>query len=135
MEISQINHLAVIACAALNLAFGALWYSPAMFYDAWKTENGLQDADFDEVNFAKLYTLSFGLALIMAYYLAILLSGPATSWIQGLMSGFFLGCAGCVPIFTAIALFEKRSWRYIGINGAYIIIYFSMIGLILGVWR
>ena len=43
MEQININHLAVIACAIANLALGALWYSPAMFYKAWKKENNFTD--------------------------------------------------------------------------------------------
>lgn len=135
MEFSNINHLAVLLCAALNLALGALWYSPVMFYDAWKKENGLNDIDFEDVNFAKLYTLSFSLALIMSYNLAFFLSAQTTDWLWGLTAGFLAGFGWCAPIFIAIALFEKRSWRYIAINATYIVLYFSMIGFILGVWR
>ena len=39
MENIYINHFAVIICAFANLALGALWYSPVLFYNAWKNEN------------------------------------------------------------------------------------------------
>ncbi|MBK7038606.1 MAG: DUF1761 domain-containing protein [Bacteroidetes bacterium] len=38
-------------------------------------------------------------------------------------------------IFTIVALFEQRSWKYILINGGYITIYFTLVGFILGIWR
>ncbi|MBL7728827.1 MAG: DUF1761 family protein, partial [Dinghuibacter sp.] len=45
MEQVYINHWAVWVCAAANLALGALWYSPVMFFNAWKKENRLNDED------------------------------------------------------------------------------------------
>jgi len=34
-----------------------------------------------------------------------------------------------------IALFERRSWKYIVINGGYMTVSFTVMGLILGAWR
>lgn len=69
MEI-HINHFAVIVCAIANLALGALWYSPAMFYHAWKKENGLTDEQLKKLNPPKVYGLSFILALLISYNMA-----------------------------------------------------------------
>ena len=38
-------------------------------------------------------------------------------------------------IFSIIALFERRSWRYILISSGFITVYFTRIGLILGLWQ
>ncbi|MEL7119165.1 MAG: DUF1761 domain-containing protein [Bacteroidota bacterium] len=135
MESIYINHLAVFVCAVINLAVGALWYSPPMFYNAWKKENGLTDADFEKTNMGKLYGISFILALIMSYNMAFFLGDSSTDWTWGMSAGFFTGFGFCAMIFTAIALFEKKSWRYILINSGYIIFYFTLIGFILGIWR
>ncbi len=130
-----INHLAVVCCAVLNLVVGALWYSPALFYKAWKKENHLTDADFENTKMGKLYGISFVLALIMSYNMAFFLGDANTDWIWGTSAGFFTGFGFCAMIFTAIALFEKKSWRYIFINSGYIIIYYTLIGFVLGIWR
>ena len=50
MEEIYINHWAVLVCAVSNLALGAIWYSPAMFYKSWEKENGLTDEDLQKVN-------------------------------------------------------------------------------------
>lgn len=135
MENMFINHWAVFSCAFLNLVLGAVWYSPLLFFKAWKKENGLTDEDFKTVNMGKMYTVSFILALIMSYNMAFFLGDPNTNWWWGLTAGFLTGFGFCVMIFAAIAIFELRSFRYILINGGYIIIYFCLIGLILGLWR
>ncbi len=43
MENLYINHFAVVVCAIANLALGALWYSPVLFYKGWLSETGLND--------------------------------------------------------------------------------------------
>lgn len=130
-----INHWAVFSCAGLNLMMGALWYSPVLFYKSWKKENHLDDKDFEKVSMGKLYTLSFVSSLVMSYNMAFFLGDADTDWVWGVTAGFLTGFGWCSMIFTVIALFELRSWKYIMINGGYIILYFTLIGLILGLWR
>lgn len=135
MENIFINHFAVFVCAIANLLLGALWYSPALFYNAWKKENNLKDDDFENTKMAKLYVLSFVLALIISYNMAFFLGDSGTDWVWGISVGFFTGFGFCTMIFVVIALFEQKSWRYILINSGYITFYFTMIGFILGIWR
>ncbi len=135
MENMFINHWAVFTCAVANLVVGAIWYSPALFYKAWQRENSLSDEDLAKVNFPKLYTITFIIALIISYNLAFFLSDDKTDWIWGASAGFLAGFGWAAMIFTVIALFEQRSWKYIFINGGYIVIYFTLIGFILGIWR
>lgn len=135
MENIYINHWAVLAGAIFNMLLGATWYSPALFYNAWKTENNLTEEQIKKANPAKIYGISFLLAYIMSYNLAFFLGDTGTDWLWGLSAGFLAGFGWAAAIFTAIALFEQKSWRYIFINSGYIIIYFSVTGLILGIWR
>jgi len=135
MENMIINHWAVLVCAIFNLVLGAIWYSPALFFNVWKRENGLTDDDLKNINPAKTYTITFLLAYFMSYNLAFFLGDANTDWSWGLTAGFLAGFGWAAAIFTVIALFELKSWKYIFINGFYIIIYFSVIGLILGAWR
>jgi uncharacterized membrane protein len=135
MENFHINHWAVLVCAVANLALGALWYSPALFYNAWKKENNLTDEQLKTMNPAKVYTITFILALITSYNLAFYLGDDKTDMAWGTTAGFLTGFGFCTIIFSIIALFELRSWKYILINGGYITVYFTLIGFILGIWR
>ncbi len=67
----------------------------------------------------------------MAFNLAVFLSndGVTASW--GATAGFGWAAFGI----GIIALFEKRSWKYILINGGYMTVAFVVMGLILGAWR
>ena len=135
MENMNVNHLAVVVCALLNLVVGAIWYSPAMFFKPWKETNGFTDEDLKKSSPARTFGITLILSLIISYNLAFFLSDAATDWKWGLTAGFLAGFGWSAAIFTIVALFEMRSWKYILINSGYIIIYFSLIGLILGAWR
>lgn len=135
MENMYINHWAVFTCAAANLLVGGLWYSPLLFFKAWKKENNLSDDDLKKSNPAITYSITFVLALIMAYNLAFFLGDDKTDAAWGTTAGFLAGFGWASLIFAVIALFEQKSWKYIFINGGYIVVYFTLIGFILGAWR
>lgn len=135
MEQFQINHWAVLSCAAMNLLLGALWYSPALFYKAWKTENNLSDEDMKKASPAKMYGVTCILSVIMSYNLAFFLGDAKTDLAWGATAGFLTGFGFSAMIFTVVALFEQRSWKYIFINGGYITVYYTLAGLIIGAWR
>ncbi len=74
MEDLNVNHWAVIVSAISNLAVGALWYSPLLFYRAWQKETGLTDEILKTINPAKLYTLSCLFSLVICYNMAFFLA-------------------------------------------------------------
>ncbi|MEO7838479.1 MAG: DUF1761 domain-containing protein [Anaerolineales bacterium] len=135
MESLYINHIAVFVCAIANLALGALWYSPALFYKAWARETNLSEEQLAKSNPAKTYGLAFLFAWVISYNLAFFLGDANTDAAWGTTAGFLAGFGFSALIFAIIALFEQRSWKYILINGGYITVYFTLIGFILGVWR
>lgn len=135
MQQFYINHWAVMTCAVVNLVLGALWYSPLLFYKAWMTENNFSDEDLKKVNPAKIYGITLLLSVIISYNLAFFLGDDKTDMVWGTTAGFLAGFGFSALIFSVIALFEQRSWKYILINGGYITIYFTLIGFILGTWR
>ncbi len=135
MEDIYINHFAVLVSAIANLALGALWYSPVLFYKAWKTENNLSDEDLKRINPAKTYGFTFLFSLLMSYNLAFFLGDAQTGMAWGATAGFLSGFGFAALIFAIVALFEMKSWKYIFVNGGFIVIYFTMIGAIIGLWR
>jgi Protein of unknown function (DUF1761) len=135
MENLYINHLAVILCALANLALGALWYSPFLFYRGWLHETGLSEERLSKSNPAKTYGLTFLFALVISYNLAFFLGDASTTAAWGATAGFLAGFGFSALSFAIVALFEQRTWKYIFINGGFITVYFTLIGFILGLWR
>ena len=135
MENFHINHLAVFVCALLSLVIGALWYSPVLFFRAWQKETGLTDEQVAKANPLKTYSLTLFLAWMISYNLAFFLGDSKTTWRWGLVAGLLAGVGWAVTMFAIISLFEQRTFKYVLVNCGYITVYFTLIGLVLGIWR
>jgi hypothetical protein len=129
-----INYLAVIAAAVSTFAIGGVWYSPLMFHKAWAATNGLSEADLKGGE-ARIFGTAFVLALVMAANLAAFLSGPETTVAWGATAGALTGVGWVMPAIATLALFERRAFSYVAINGGYFIVAFIVMGAILGAWR
>lgn len=130
----MINHLAVIVAALSDLLVGALWYSPILFYKAWMNANGFTDEILKKGNPGIIYGLTCVLALVISYNLAFFLADDKTDTMWGLTAGFLAG-VWAASAFAIVGLFERRSLSYILINTGYMLVAFSLKGLILGAWR
>ena len=84
---------------------------------------------------ARIFGIAFVLALVMAVNLAAFLSGPETTVAWGTAAGALTGLGWVAPAIATVALFERRSVRYIAINGGYFAVAFVVMGAILGAWR
>jgi hypothetical protein len=134
MENIYINHLAVFICAVMSLVIGFLWWSPFLFQKPCQAEVGLSDEQLAKANPAKTFGLTFLLAWLVSYNLAFFLGAPETTWRWG-VGAALLAALWVVAMLTIIALFEQRTFRYIAINCGYVVVYFAVIGFILGIWR
>ena len=131
----EINYLAAVAAAISTFVIGGLWYSPLLFHHAWARANGLTEADLAKGSAGKIFSIAFALALVMAFNLAAFLGAPDTTIAWGAMAGALTGLGWVAPAIATIALFERRSFAYIAINGGYFAVAFTVMGLIIGAWR
>ena len=53
----------------------------------------------------------------------------------GLQAGVLAGLGFAAMPFAIVAMFEKKSLKYILINGGYITVAFALKGFIIGAWR
>jgi hypothetical protein len=134
MENFYINHLAVFVCAVMSLVIGGIWWSPLLFARPWQAANGFTDEQLAKMNPVRTFGITLLLAWIMSYNLAFFLGASGTTWQWGVAAGL-LTAVWVVGMFIIIALFEQRSLKYIAINCGYVIVYFTVIGFILGIWR
>ena len=135
MPTSPVNWIAVAAAAVSMFALGAVWYSPALFGKRWQRAAGVTQADIERGSPVQIFGLALVCALIMAANLAMFLAAPDTTPTWGATAGLLAGFGWVTLAIAVIALFERRSWTYVAINGGYMTVAFVMMGLILGVWR
>ena len=130
----DINLLAVAVAALSTFLIGGLWYSPALFYKPWLRANGFSEADVQKGNSGVIFGLTFLFALIMAANLAAFLAAPGTTLAWGATAGA-LTAVWVVLGIAVVALFERRPWSYILVNGGYWLVSFVVMGAIIGAWR
>jgi len=134
MENVSINFMAVVAAALSMFLIGGFWYSPALFGRQWLKEIGKEDSFLESGNKLVIFGGAFLLALIMAFNLAGFVSGYE-SWTWGLIGGVLAGLGWVAMGLGIIYLFERRSLRLFAINAGYLVISFTVMGLILGIWK
>jgi hypothetical protein len=130
--ISHLNWIAILAAASSVFLIGGLWYS--FFEKPWMAENNFTKELLRQRKLPLVFGLSFLFSFIMAFNLAMFIGTKATV-AYGLMAGFLAGFCWIFFSIAIIALFEKRSVKYVLINGGYITVAFSVMGAILGAWH
>ena len=134
MIMSSINWIAVLVAGLSAFILGGVWYSPALFGNAWMKENKLTVEDVKKGNKSKIFGWSLVITLIMSVNLAMFLADQKTDIVWGTIAGLLAG----VWVFAGIAitgLFEHKTGKYIFINGFYQLIALALMGAILGLWR
>jgi len=139
MDISSINIFAVLVATLSTFLVGWLWYGP-LFGKTWMNAVGLTEEQIQQGNMLKIFGFAFFFELIMAFNLAVFLTGSpeAAEMMNAKMGAFYGFLAGFGWVFFALAvnsLYEQKSWKYIFINGGYWTVTFTVMGLILGAWK
>ncbi len=129
------NYLAILAAAVSAFVIGGLWYSPAMFNQAWMASAGLTPADLEQGSMGAIFGWSFVFCLLMAINLAAFLDRPDTTLTWGATAGALAGVGWVALGIGVIALFERRPWTYTLINGGYWAVSLTVMGAIIGGWR
>ena len=135
MDMHQVHWPAILAAAVSAFVIGGLWYSPVLFGKAWMRANGFTDQDVAKGNQAKIFGVSFIFTLIMAINLAMFLADAKTTAAWGATAGFLAGFGWIALGIGVVALFERRPWSYIFVNGGYVTVALTVMGLIIGAWR
>lgn len=133
-----INYLAVLVAAILNMAIGALWYSPAVLGGAWMDLVGLkaEDAQKRMAGMRRAYSWAFVASFLMAYALArVLWYAKVTSPGGGIMIGLLAWLGFVAASHGANYLFEGRPFRLFTINMGYHLVGLAVMGALLAVWR
>lgn len=132
-SLDSINYFAVLVAALSAFIIGGLWYS-VLFAKAWMVENKFTEETLRNNNMAKIFGGSFILSLIISFVFALFL-GPDRDALTGTLAGFMTGLFFVATAMGITYLFERKSMKLFLINAGYHVLTFTVIGLILGVWK
>lgn len=133
MEGVTINWLAIFAASLVGFAIGFLWYGP-LFGKQWMETLRLTESDIQGGNMAKIFGFTFVFQFIMAYCLAMFF-GNEVGLQEGALYGFLAGFGWVAMALGVNGLYERKSWKYIFINGGFWVVVYTLMGLILGAWK
>ncbi len=131
--LSEVNWLAVLAATVVAFLLGGLWYSKALFGNAWLQEVGLTEEAIKNSNMFKTFGGTIVLQLIAAVAMSALL-GMGSSWQAGLHTGLWIGLFWVATAYGVTYLFEQRSLRLFLINAGYYVVLYALMGTIIGAW-
>ena len=134
MDLRTLNVWAIFVSAISAFVLGGIWYSPLLFAGAWKRANGFGATEPPPAT-PKIFLISFVLSLVMAFNLAMFLNDAKTNVAWGATAGFLAGFGWVAMGLGIVALFERRSFLYVLINGGYLTLALVLMGAILGAWR
>jgi hypothetical protein len=132
-SLESINYFAVFVAALSAFLVGGLWYS-VLFGKIWMVENGFDEATLSNGNMGRIFGGSLILSLIISFVLSLFL-GPERDAMIGATAGFMTGLFWVATAMGITYLFERKSLKLFMINASYHVITFTIMGLILGVWR
>lgn len=131
-SINNLNWLAIVLATLSTFFIGSFWYSPLLFSKAWMAENGFTDADLESRNMVLIFCLALVLSFVMALNLALFI-GPDATAVGGAAAGAAAGVGWVAAALGMVALFERKTLRYVLINAGYLAVTFTVMGGILGV--
>lgn len=159
----QINFLAILVAALATLPIGFIWYNPKVFGTIWMNETGMTEEKAKGANMLKVFGLTILFSFMIAFILQMLVihqfgalgmtgGDPALvkpsydafmadyghayrTFKHGALHGFMTGLFLALPIIGINSLFERKSWKYILINGGYFIVSFTLMGGIICAWE
>ncbi|MFL9839054.1 DUF1761 domain-containing protein [Flavobacterium sp. ST-75] len=159
-----INWLAVLAAALSTLVVGFIWYNPKVFGTAWMKETGITEEKAKEANMFKIFGMAILFAFFISFILQFMVihqfgpmgmvggpdffasakpsyaafmadyGGAYRTFKHGALHGFMAGLFFALPVIGTNALFERRSAKYILINGGYWVVCCTIIGGIVCSW-
>lgn len=133
LSFSDINWVSVIVSAIVAFAIGGLWYSPLLFSKAWVKELKISDDEIKSSNMILIFGTTFLLNIVSATILDLFIGKNATL-ISGMIFGLFVAIAWVTTSLGINYLFSRKSLKLFLIDAGYFIVFFPIMGAILGAW-
>ncbi len=130
---NNINWLSALVAAVSAFAIGALWYSSLLLGNTWQKELKLSDDDIKNANMPMIFGLAFIMEFIAALVLDMFIGREATLQ-TGIAAGGLVGIAWVATSIGTNYLFARKSFRLFLIDGGYYVVFFIVMGAILGAW-
>jgi hypothetical protein len=137
--LGQVNWLALIIGALVYFALGAVWFTPVLFARPWQRAIGWDESRATPEMNPMSYALPAVLYVIVAIATAMLAVATGSNSIgEGLLLGLVIGIGYAVTLTGVEAVFDPNKpqpWVWFAITGAYHLIGFVIVAVLVSIWR
>ena len=135
---ANINYLALLVAAIINIVLGFLWYSPLLFGKPWMKLMGFTEKHMQEAKkkgMTKTYIIMIISTLVMTYVLAHFVDYlEVTTVSTALQLGCWIWLGFVAPIMLGSVLWEGKSVKLYLINVLYYLVALCLMAIILALW-
>ena len=136
IDFGSVNYLAIVAAVVLNMALGALWYSPLLFARPWMAANGFTEEQIRAEGAGIGYGVSVVVSVVLAFAVALLAEAVGADMaVEGLLLGLLVGVGFVATTAGVNYVFESRPRNLYLINAGYPVVSLALIGLLIGAWQ
>ncbi len=136
LEPSAINITAVVVSAIVNLAIGAIWYSPILFANPWSDMLGRDIKQMRGKNATQGYISASLASLVMSYVFALVIyKVGARDVVSGATIGFWLWTGFIATTTMVDYVFAGHRKKLYLINVGYPLVAMIVMGAILASWN
>lgn len=134
----EVNYIAVLIAAVVNMGVGALWYSPLLFAKPWMKLTGIKAKEVENSKkngMAKEMVLTFVSGIFLAFALAVLINKlEINTGADGALTGLLASLGFVATTMFPNYLFENKPLMLWKINVGYPIVSMTLMGAILALF-
>lgn len=132
MDVFYFKSGAVLMCAFLQMAIGALWYSPLLFGRVWAREIGFHEEEWKSKRMPYIETFLVNLFISFSLAELIMITGIRT-FSEGMCLGFLCWFGFVATTHFSGVLWAGKKMRIYLIDISYLAISFILVGGIIAV--
>lgn len=130
----NLKWLAIAVAALVSIFLGFIWYTPILFGNLWMKLVNLKQQDIDPKGAMIGHLISLAGSFLGCVALAVVIRLSGGGFSSGLLCGAGLSFAFIVTTFFSNDRYEKRPYALSLINSGYRLVFFTMAGVIIGIW-
>ena len=134
----SVQYLPILVAAVVSFIFGWLWFSKAMFGNAWVKACGMSKSDMEKMkNKGMTKPMIFGFIgqFVMAWVLAVFIySTGGAGWMYGLKVAFWAWIGFVATVGMSAVLWEGKSSTLFWITCVHWLVALLIQGAIIGAW-
>ncbi|MBI4361338.1 DUF1761 domain-containing protein [Candidatus Micrarchaeota archaeon] len=138
VAVLNVNLVAVLVAAVVQMALGFLWYSPMLFGNSWMKLVGIKPSDMEKgkKEMPKSAGLGFLAAVVMTFILAQVIGFmQAATLVDGLLAGFWMWLGFVATVLAGFVLWEGKPVKLYLINSGYYLVALLLSSAILVLWK